>query len=248
MMPWRKEERQDCFNHKLFKHKTLIIKTMTKLKIYLFRHSQTYYNKKGRFTGWTDSKLTPFGKEQAKALAKKLKNKKFDVAFCTRLSRSKDTLKAVLKYHPECRKIIVDDRMIERSYGKFAGKSHKEVEGTISETAYKALIHDHVIDHLEPKERREFLRVFGEFEDKIIRRCYYEVPPGGESVKMVEKRVNAFIKDLLKMMKKEKVNVAISAHGNSMRPFRKHFEKMTIEEMMRIENPWDDYFEYTVNV
>ena len=82
----------------------------------------------------------------------------------------------------------------------------------------------------------------------IYHRSYDIPPPGGESIKMVEKRVNAFIKDLLKKMKKEKINVAISAHGNSMRPFRKHFEKLTQEQMMKLENPWDDYFEYTVKL
>ena len=49
-------------------------------------------------------------------------------------------------------------------------------------------------------------------------------------------------------MKKEKINVAISAHGNSMRPFRKYFEKLSREQMMELENPWDDYFEYTINI
>ena len=49
-------------------------------------------------------------------------------------------------------------------------------------------------------------------------------------------------------MKKYKVNVAISAHGNSMRPFRKYFEKLTRHQMMKLENPWDQYFEYNVKV
>jgi len=49
-------------------------------------------------------------------------------------------------------------------------------------------------------------------------------------------------------MKKEKINVAISAHGNSMRPFRRYFEKLTLQQMMELENPWDDYFEYVVRV
>ena len=65
---------------------------------------------------------------------------------------------------------------------------------------------------------------------------------------MVEKRVNIFIKELLRFMKREKVNVALSAHGNSMRPFRKYFEKLSIKQMMELENPWDDYFDYIVNV
>ncbi|MBR9692079.1 histidine phosphatase family protein [Candidatus Woesearchaeota archaeon] len=217
-----------------------------KLKIYLFRHGQTYFNRDKKFTGWKDSKLTPKGKRDARKVAQKLKNKRFEVAFQTRLSRSKDTLKPVLKYHPECKKVITDDRMIERSYGKLQGKSHKAFVKTEGTDTYKTLLHWHKIDHLAGREKREFIKKTGEAELQIIRRSYNIAPPGGESVKMVEKRVESFIKDLLKMMKKEKVSVAISAHGNSMRPFRRHFEHLTLHQMMKLENPWDDYFEYQV--
>jgi len=190
-----------------------------KLHIYLFRHGQTFFNKEKRFTGWKDSKLTPRGIRDAKKIAKKLKNKKFQVAYMTRLSRSRDTLKYILRYHPECKKIIVDDRMIERSYGKLQGLNHADI-----------------------------IKKVGEKQYKLWHRGYNNPPPGGESIKMVEKRVRSFTRDLLKKMRKEKVNVAISAHGNSMRPFRRHFEKLTTKQMMKLENPWDDYFVYTINV
>jgi 2,3-bisphosphoglycerate-dependent phosphoglycerate mutase len=187
--------------------------------IYLFRHAQTYYNRAKRFTGWKDSRLTPFGVEQAKKIAAKLRGKKIDVAFTTSLSRSKDTMKEVLKIHPECKKRFVDDRMAERSYGKLQGMSHKVYERT------------HSAEHLHR-----------------IRRSYDYPPPGGESIKMVEKRVGRFLHDLIAYMKKNRVNVAISAHGNSMRPFRRYFEKLSIAQMMKLENPWDDYFEYKIRV
>ncbi|MBR9683549.1 hypothetical protein GOV03_03335 [Candidatus Woesearchaeota archaeon] len=219
-----------------------------KLKIYLFRHGQTYFNREHVFTGWKDSKLTPRGIRDAKKVATKLKGKKFQVAYQTRLSRSKDTLKYVLKYHPECKKIISDDRMIERSYGKLQGSSHKAFVKKEGRDSYQTLLQWHKIDHLSGREKKEFIRKMGEAELKIIRRSYRVPPPGGESVKTVEKRVKSFIKDLLKMMKKEKVNVALSAHGNSMRPFRRHFEKLSIKQMMELENPWDDYFVYTIDV
>ena len=219
-----------------------------KLKIYLFRHAQTYYNRDFRFTGWKDSKLTPLGIKQAKNIAKKLKNKNIDLAYQTHLSRSKDTLKEVLKFHPECREIITDDRMIERSYGKLQGHSHKWYIHKLGEKDYNILLHWHKIDHLHGLEREEFEKNLGEQELQAVRRSYDMTPPGGESVKMVEKRVNTFIRDLIKLMKKEKVNVALSAHGNSMRPFRKRFEHLSKDQMMRLENPWDDYFEYTLDV
>lgn len=189
------------------------------LHIYLFRHGQTYYNRDHRFTGWKDSRLTSRGRKDARKVAQKLWNKRIDIAFQTRLSRSKDTLRTVLKFHPECKKIINDDRMIERSYGKLQGRSHQA-----------------------------FIKEHGEGELKLVRRNYHYCPDGGESIKMVEKRVLSFIKYLLKKMKKEKINVAISAHGNSMRPFRRYFEKLTIKQMMELENPWDDYFEYVVRI
>lgn len=219
-----------------------------KLKIYLFRHAQTYFNRAHRFTGWKDSKLTSLGKEQAQKIALKLKGKHIDVAYQSHLSRSKDTLRAVLKYHKECRKIITDDRIIERSYGKLQGKLHEQFVKQMGIKDYQTLLHWNKIDHLHGKAREEFIKKHGEADLQTVRRSYNIPPPDGESVKMVEKRVNSFIKELLKKMKKEKINVAISAHGNSMRPFRKYFEHLSIKQMMQLENPWDDYFEYEVEV
>ena len=189
-----------------------------KCSIYLFRHGESFYNRDKEFTGWKDSRLTSYGLKNAKVLARKLKGKKIDVAYQTRLSRSKNTLKEVLKYHPECSEIIIDDRMIERSYGKLQGFKHKTV-----------------------------IEKYGQKQFDIWHRSYSVAPPGGESIKDVEKRVKPFIKDLIKKVRKEKINVAICAHGNSMRPFRIYFEKLTVKEMISLENPWDDYFEYKID-
>ena len=109
--------------------------------------------------------------------------------------------------------------MIERDYGKLSGTSKKGYEKKHGKSAFDA-----------------------------IHRGYLTGPPGGESLADVEKRVDPFIKELLRFIKKHKVNVAVSAHGNSMRPFRKHFEKLSIKKMCSIENPWDNYFRYRVRV
>ncbi len=190
-----------------------------KLKIYLFRHGQTFYNKDHIFTGWKDSNLTPLGYKQADKIGRMLKDKKIQLAFSSHLTRSRETLKQVLKYHPECKRIIVDDRIIERSYGDLQGMTHEK-----------------------------FIKENGEKLFKLYHRSYDVPPPNGESIKMVEERVLSFINDLLFLMRKYKVNVAVSAHGNSMRPFRRYFEHMTISRMMKLENPWDNYFEYTIKI
>ena len=187
------------------------------LRIYLFRHGQTTYNRDKRFTGWRDPELTRLGKEQARVIARKLKGKKFEVAFQTRLKRSKETLKEVLKYHPECRKVVIDDRMIERNYGKLNGVLHKD-----------------------------FIAEYGQGEFDKIHRGFSVKPSKGESFAIVEKRVKSFIDDFKKLMKKEKVNVAISAHGNSIRLFRKLMEKANVKKTVSWTIPYLDYFEYTI--
>jgi len=98
-----------------------------KLHIYLFRHGETYFNRSKRFTGRINSRLNLKGVEQANLIAEKLKEKKFQMAFKTSLSRSSDSLEIVLRYHPECKSVIVDDRMIERSYGVFERSLHKTI-------------------------------------------------------------------------------------------------------------------------
>jgi 2,3-bisphosphoglycerate-dependent phosphoglycerate mutase len=188
-----------------------------KIHIYIFRHGETNFNRSKRFTGWVNSRLTPNGIEQANLISEILKEKTFQIAFKTSLSRSSNSLKIVLKHHPECKKVIVDDRMIERSYGD-----------------------------LERKYQKTLIKKYGKRQFDLWHRSYDILPPGGESIKMVEKRVLSFVKDLLSLMKREKVNVAISAHNNSMRPFRRYFENLTIKQMMALENPYNKYFDYPI--
>ena len=189
-----------------------------KLHIYIFRHGETCYNRSKRFTGRVNSNLTSEGIEQANLIAEELRKKTIPIAFKTSLSRSSNSLKIVLRYHPECKRVIVDDRLIERSYGDLERKYHKTV-----------------------------IKKYGKKQFDIWHRSYDVPPPRGESMKSVEKRVLSFIKDLLALLEKEKTNVVISAHNNSMRPFRKYFENLTLKQMMALDNPYDKYFDYIID-
>ena len=184
--------------------------------IYIFRHGETYYNKRKIFTGWRDSKLTDKGIKQAEKIAEMLKDKNIDVGYASDLTRSIQTLKIVLKYHPNA-KIIIDPRIRERSYGVLEGKSKVKYE-------------------------REHPDLY-----PLIHRGYDTPPPGGESLKMVEERVTPFIVELVDDLMKKPKDIAISAHGNSMRPMFKFFENLSIKEMCSIEIPQDTYFHYTID-
>jgi len=219
-----------------------------KFYIYLFRHGKTAYNEKGIFTGWKDAKLTARGIKNAQTVARKLKNKKIDVAFQTKLSRSKNTLKEVLKFHPECEELITANRMIERSYGDLEGKTHKGFIEKVGKRAINLRLEGDALENLSLADRKKAAKFLGEAEYKIIHRGWNNPPPNGESFKMVEKRVKVFIKNLKKFMKKEQVNVAISAHGNSIRLFRKIWDKASPEEATKWFIPYDKVYVYSLEV
>lgn len=213
-----------------------------KLKIYLFRHGESEYNRDHKFTGWQDAKLTKKGKRHAKIIANKLKNKKFQLAIHTRLSRSYDTLLPSLKFHPECKWVLEDDRMIERSYGDLENMNHKDYVKKVGVELFN--LSD--IKDVSKKEKDDIIKFLGNNEYEIIHRGYKNKALNGESFYDVEVRVKDFIKWLKKYMKKTNSNVAISAHGNSIRLFRKIMEKSSVEEMKSWIIPYDKVFEYSI--
>ena len=81
----------------------------------------------------------------------------------------------------------------------------------------------------------------------LWRRSYDVSPPNGESLQSVEERVRPFLDALVERVRRQRINVALSAHGNSLRAIRRYFEHMDIEEMLTHENPLgNDYALYVV--
>ena len=190
-----------------------------KANIFLFRHGTTTDNAAGVFSGWRDVSLNDKGKRDAKIVALRLKDKKIGIAFNSGMKRSIETLNEVLKFHPECTFVVEDKRIKERSYGDLQGRTHVSVVEKEGVKKYDAW-----------------------------RRGYEVRAKGGESLKDVEVRVLDFLKDLIELVKDKKVNVAISAHGNSMRAFRRYFEKLSVKEMTKLWNDFELVYEYTITV
>jgi len=185
-------------------------------EIYVFRHGETYDNRRRIFSGWRNTKLTPKGVKQAEELKTILKGKDIDLCIVSPLLRSKKTAQIALKGHTNM-KFEEDARVAERNYGDFQGKS-------------------------KLKMSRENPKLTARY-----RRGYDFPPPGGESIKMVEKRVFPFCKELEGRIRKHNINVAISAHGNSIKAIRKYFEKLSTIEALTMENPLGrDYAQYVV--
>jgi 2,3-bisphosphoglycerate-dependent phosphoglycerate mutase len=114
--------------------------------------------------------------------------------------------------------VFVDDRLIERSYGLLQGRTKKRI------------VH----------EDKEFYEQF--------HRGYNIAPPEGESLKMVEKRVQSFLEDLGNWLRQNPGNVAISCHNNSIRPFRRFFENLDLTQMCTVETCQDKALIYSLDL
>jgi broad specificity phosphatase PhoE len=187
--------------------------------LYVFRHGQTDDNANFLFSGWREASLTDLGKQQAYILAEKLKDKKIHRLISSPQKRAVDTMKIAISLNASAKDIPItlDERIKERKYGDLQGKSK-------------------LVAYLEDKDLA-----------MLERRSYKFVPPNGESIEMVCKRVGNFCEDITRIMKNENINVAISCHGNSFRGFRKYFENLDEDTTASVETPLgQDYASYVV--
>ena len=93
--------------------------------IYFVRHGQTDFNKFRISQGQLDVSLNYDGLKEAKGVAERLKDYKFDVVFCSPLIRAKQTAEYILSYHPNIL-LIYDDRLKECSRGVLEGQKNPQ--------------------------------------------------------------------------------------------------------------------------
>lgn len=120
------------------------------MNIYVLRHGQTNYNLEGRFQGQVDVEINNTGIEQIRETAKELQNIHFDVIISSPLIRAIQTAKILSQDE-----IIIDNRIIERSFGK--------LEGEMSIANYEEKIEEYNIETIDSLIKRTYA-----FLDDII--------------------------------------------------------------------------------
>lgn len=96
------------------------------VKILYFVHSTTVDNENKKASGWNETLLSEKGLNQAKDLAKVVKDKQYDVVICSDLIRAVESAKIVFK--DSGKEIIKDERLRECNYGDLNGKDSKLVD------------------------------------------------------------------------------------------------------------------------
>ena len=192
-----------------------------KSKLVLVRHGQSEWNAKNLFTGWKDPKLTDLGIQEAIKAGDLLetRNLKFDLMFTSDLFRAQETGRLILEQMNQTDIQVIEDQSLnERNYGDLAG--------------------------LNKDEARE---KWGEEQVHIWRRSFDVPPPGGESLKNTAERVLPYFELEIMPKVKEGLNILVAAHGNSLRALVMELEKISSEEIVKLEIATGDplTYEYT---
>jgi 2,3-bisphosphoglycerate-dependent phosphoglycerate mutase len=174
----------------------------------LVRHGQSEWNLKNLFTGWKDPDLTDKGIVEAKEGGAALKEYglTYDVAFTSDLQRAQKTLGFILdEIDQKDINIIQHQALNERDYGDLAGLNKDDAR-----------------------------KKWGEEQVHIWRRSYDVPPPGGESLKDTGARVwPYFMTDILPRVLKGE-NVLVAAHGNSLRALVMVLDRLTSDEILKV--------------
>ena len=174
----------------------------------LVRHGQSEWNLKNLFTGWRDPDLTELGIEEANTGGKALVDYgiTFDVAYTSVLTRAQKTLDIILEnLGQQGLETIRDQALNERDYGDLSGLNKDDARAK-----------------------------WGEEQVHIWRRSYDVPPPGGESLRDTGARVWPYymMEILPRVLRGEKVLVA--AHGNSLRSLVMVLDRMSKEEILKL--------------
>ena len=103
----------------------ILLNLMKSVHITYFVHGTSVDNQKNISSGWHNTELSELGIKQSVELKEKIKDKKFDVVFCSDLKRAADSAKLTFGNSV---KIILDSRLRECSYGKFNAGPSEVVE------------------------------------------------------------------------------------------------------------------------
>ncbi|MBK9297611.1 MAG: histidine phosphatase family protein [Candidatus Microthrix sp.] len=134
-------------------------------EVVLVRHGETEWSKSGRHTGRTDVPLTEHGRQEARHLGVALDGRSFAHAWCSPLSRARDTFELSGVDAP----VEILDDLLEWDYGDYEGVSTAEVRRTISDWS--------VWTH--PVTGGESVEAVGERADGVIARL---LEVGGDTV------------------------------------------------------------------
>lgn len=205
-------------------------------KLVLLRHGESEWNRKNRFTGWTDVDLSEKGHEEAKEAGRLLKEEGIvlDRAYTSYLKRAIHTLNHVLDELDE-NYIPVEKtwKLNERHYGALQGLNKAGTARKYGDE--QVLIWRRSFDGLPPVLDPEDPRA------PQNQPHYAKIPadelPLAESLKTTIERVVPYYLEHIEPKIRDGETVIVAAHGNSLRALVKYLDGIGDEEIVKLNIP-----------
>jgi 2,3-bisphosphoglycerate-dependent phosphoglycerate mutase len=202
-------------------------------KLVLLRHGESEWNRENRFTGWTDVDLSNAGIAEARAAGKLLKAEgyDFDLAFTSVLKRAVRTLWLSLD---ELDRLWLPEekswRLNERHYGDLQGLNKAEMAARFGEQQVLTWRRSYDIPPpaLSPEDPR--------YEGRDPRYAGVQVPRT-ECLKDTVARVVPYWDAAIAPAVRAGKRVLVAAHGNSLRALVKHLDRISDEEIVKLNIP-----------
>lgn len=175
------------------------------MKLYLVRHGETDWNRIRRLQGSSDIPLNDAGRELAVKTAEALKDISFDSAFCSPLSRARETAELILGDRPV--QVQPDDRLREIVFGIGEGGNILEIRETPEDPLYPFF---NAPERFVPLE-------------------------GGERFQDVYARTAEFVKEKILPLEGVCENVLVAAHGVTNRSILNSAAGIPLEQFWKIQ-------------
>lgn len=199
-------------------------------KLILMRHGRSAWNGLNLFTGWVDIPLDEKGIQESIRGGEKIRHMPIDQIFTSKLIRAQMTVSLALLHH---------------SSKKIPLFLHPEEQRTkiYSEEAKRSTIPVHIAEELNERmygslqglNKAETAEKFGLEQVQKWRRSFDTRPPDGESLKDTCDRAWPYFQKKIVPHLARGENVFIAAHGNSLRAIVMHLDRLSEEEVVKLE-------------
>ena len=180
------------------------------MKIYLMRHGETDYNKKGLIQGSLDIPLNEYGIRLAELTRDGFRKEglTFDKAYCSPLIRARQTADILLDGQDT--PITYDDRICEMNFGEGEGVLLKDIS-------------------VKP----EYKNIYYLFQDPEK----YVATDVGESYEALLARVRDFLENEIYPNEDNYENVLVCCHGGIIRAFLAFLKKLELNQFWNNHQP-----------
>jgi len=206
------------------------------IKLVLLRHGESEWNLANRFTGWTDVDLTENGITQATNAGTILKQEgfEFDKAYTSVLKRAIRTLWISLQGLDQMWIPVKRSwKLNERHYGALQGLNKAETAKKYGDE--QVLIWRRSYETRPPQLEGDDAR--NSANERKYKNLKNKQIPMGECLKDTYNRVIPFWKDKIVPDLKDGKKLIIAAHGNSLRALVKYLDKVSDEEILKLNIP-----------